>query len=153
MNNNNNNKKRNAKFSHHFRNEKVTGAEMCATIVSGMDSYWGRDGQLLASFFPWPYWQYQKSLRKLIRPSFFFSLLKSWILTSYYDYTTCVAPLHFIPFQTKDVCQKFSLGIAPGMKEDWKENWNSWTLHWNLSKKKNHITFRKTTQSTDTIFH
>ena len=51
---NNNNKKRNAKFSLHFKNEKATGAEMCATIVSGMDSYWGLAGLLLASFSPDP---------------------------------------------------------------------------------------------------
>ena len=35
----------------HFRNEKGTGAEMGAAIVSRI-VYWERAGQLLANFFP-----------------------------------------------------------------------------------------------------
>ena len=52
----------------HFRNAKGTGAEMSPAIVSGIAtvdapvSYW--------SFFPSPYQQPQKSLRKFTLPRF-----------------------------------------------------------------------------------
>ena len=53
----------------HFRRDHRTGAEMCVAIISEILT-WGRAGQLLVNFFPCLNFQPQKSLRKLIRPSF-----------------------------------------------------------------------------------
>ena len=53
-----------------FRNEKATWCRN-ASRNCFWDGYWGRAGQLLTGFIPYSYKQYQKSLRKLTRLSFF----------------------------------------------------------------------------------
>ena len=49
--------------SRHFVNEKGTGAQICPAVVSGILT-----GNAPVSC--WPIFQFQKSLRKLTRPSF-----------------------------------------------------------------------------------